>query len=76
MEDMLGDILRELVGEVFVISVYMNVSTKEHQAEFMNGLDDAEKFIFNSTVIALSRGEFVSIKCNQFAILFNDGSKL
>ena len=76
MKDTLGYILRELVGEVFVISVDMNVGTKEHRVEFTNGLDNAEEFFFNSTVIVLSGGEFASIKCNRFAILFNDGSKL
>ena len=65
MKDTLGDILRELVGEVFVIRVDMNVGTKEHRVEFMKGLNAAEEFFFNSTVIALSGGEFASIKCNQ-----------
>ena len=75
-KDTLGNILQELVGEVLVIGVDMDVRTKEHQVEFTKDLDNAEEFFLNSTVVALSRGEFASIKCNWFTILFNDSTNL
>ena len=64
------------VSEIFVVSMNVNVATKEHGAIFREGGNDAEELLFHGGVIALSRVELLREVSDGTALLLEHGAEL
>jgi hypothetical protein len=55
-----------------MVSVDSDDSTQQHRAEFAKGVDNAEQFFFNHSVVTLGRVQLARIICHWMFVLHDD----